>query len=443
MNPELQAQLDRLSDAFGIKRGAAHLTPRPETPSMAPAAARGVETLVPGRVIETPHGPCFVREVVYPGATLRSRYTLAACLGQPLDTLVALYPEANLADFDFARAAFLDTETSGLGGGAGAYAFMIGVGVFEPPARQPLSQGEASAAEPAFVVRQFFMRSEREERAVLHALADVLDARTSLVSFNGRSFDLPLLTNRFIMHRQTPRLTDAPHLDLLHPARRVWRQRLPSCALSSLETEVLGLRRTQADVPGWLIPTLYFQYLQSGDARDLVGVFYHNQEDILSMVTLAATLTRLLADPWAGETIHALDMAALGWTYDQAGRAVEAERAYRDALTHPLPDDVRLQTTSRLGQLLKRQARLAEAAETWQRWITSIKRSGNVKDIEPYLELAKYYEWHGDDLSSALMWTRWAEHEVEAWPRSPARRDALAALHHRGERLARKLQGVA
>ncbi|MBK6432761.1 ribonuclease H-like domain-containing protein [Candidatus Amarolinea dominans] len=247
-------------------------------------------------------------------------------------------------------------------------------------------------------------------------------------SFLQRSrFDLPLLTNRFIMHRQTPRLTTAPHLDLLHPARRVWRQRLPSCALSSLETQILGLRRDQADVPGWLIPSLYFQYLQTGDAQDLVGVFYHNLEDILSMVTLAATLTRLLADPWAGETIHALDMAALGYTYDQAGRPAEAERAYRDALSHPLPDDVRLQTYSRLGQLLKRLQRLSEAAETWQDWITHVTRSANVKDLEPYVELAKYHEWHANDCTAALMWTRWGEHEVEAWPRSPARRK-LAGL---------------
>ncbi|MBK7200210.1 MAG: ribonuclease H-like domain-containing protein [Anaerolineae bacterium] len=444
MNADLQAQLDRIADRLGISRGMTPgaTAPRPPVRPLATPTGRSIEILIPGQEIETPHGPCFVREVVYPGSTLRSRYALAACLGQPLDTLAALYPEANLDNFDFARAAFLDTETSGLGGGAGTYAFMIGVGVFEPSSGPPVSQEEASApAPPAFKVRQFFMRSEREERAVLHALAGVLDAATGLVSFNGRAFDLPLLTNRFIMHRQTPRLTTAPHLDLLHPARRVWRQRLPSCALSSLETQILGLRRDQADVPGWLIPSLYFQYLQTGDAQDLVGVFYHNLEDILSMVTLAATLTRLLADPWAGETIHALDMAALGYTYDQAGRPAEAERAYRDALSHPLPDDVRLQTYSRLGQLLKRLQRLSEAAETWQDWITHVTRSANVKDLEPYVELAKYHEWHANDCTAALMWTRWGEHEVEAWPRSPARREALAGLQHRHERLQRKLQG--
>lgn len=456
MNADLQAQLDRIADRLGIGRGMPAAAPRPadRSPS-APAAlgvARGagleIQALVPGQEIETPHGPCFVREVIYPGATLRSRYALTACLDQPLRTLAALYPEANLEHFDFARAAFLDTETSGLGGGAGTYAFMIGVGTFEPAANQTGAAGKPAdpselaadaAAGPVFKVRQFFMRSEREERAVLHALGAVLDAATGLVSFNGRAFDLPLLTNRFIMHRQAPRLTTAPHLDLLHPARRVWRQRLASCALSNLETQVLGLRRAQADVPGWLIPTLYFQYLQTGDAQDLVGVFYHNLEDILSMVTLSATLTRLLADPWAGETIHALDMAALGYTYDQAGQLAEAERAYRDALSHPLPNEVQQQTYSRLGQLLKRLQRLTEAAQVWQDWITHVTASADSRGLEPYVELAKHHEWHTNDWSAALAWTAWAEHEAAAWPRSPDQRAILASLQHRHQRLQRKI----
>lgn len=436
MDSDLQAQLDRLAARLGMTRGMGQ-------PALAPPARRAttnpIETLVPGRVIETPHGPCFAGEARYAGRALRSRYSLADCLGQPLDTLAALYPEANLDEFDFARAAFLDTETSGLGGGVGTYAFMVGVGTFEAPA-SPSGADSSAAAAPEFVVRQFFMRNESEERALLHVLAAALDACRGVVTFNGRAFDLPLLSSRFILHRQQPRLLDAPHLDLLHPARRVWRQRLSSCALGSLETHVLGLRRAQADVPGWLIPSLYFHYLQTGDGRELAGVFYHNLEDILSMVTLAATLTRLLADPWAGETVHALDMAALGWMYEQAGRHDEAERAYRRALAGPLADDARQQTYSRLGQLLKRQERWPAAAEIWQTWLTHVRRGANPRDLEPYLELAKYCEWRSNDLDGALMWTGWAEHEAAAWPRSAVQRETLAGLRRRQERLVRKQQ---
>lgn len=440
---DLAERLARLTGISGLVRGTAALNERP--PDTAPPAnrrARGVEVLVDGQVVETPHGACFVREVAYAGETVRSRYALRDCLAQRVDELARLYPDAHLDQFDFANAVFLDTETSGLAGGAGTYAFMVGVGTFEnrprvvaQPADDLSPHAPAAATEPHFVVRQFFMRHEGEERALLHALAEVLDRHSGMVTFNGRAFDLPLLSNRFVMQRQPPRLTDAPHLDLLHPARRLWRSRLASCALGSLEVEILGLQRDQADVPGWLIPNLYFQYLQTGDASELVGVFYHNHEDILSMVSLATHLARLFADPWQEEALHALDVAALAWSYDQAGRLADAERAYQHALSHTLPDDAARLTYSRYGQFLKRQERYAEAAAVWQAWITGVSGA----DVEPYVELAKYYEWHAPDLEAALMWTRWAEHEVRGWRASPARRTVLAELQHRATRLQRKL----
>ena len=449
---DLAEKLARLRGISGLVRGTAALDEQPtDKPVARRRRARGVEVLVDGQVVDTPHGACFVREVAYAGETVRSRYALRDCLTQRVDELARLYPDAHLDRFDFARAVFLDTETSGLAGGAGAYAFMVGVGAFEDRPRSGApSTGDwpteaappttpAQPAESHFVVRQFFMRHEGEERALLHALAEVLDRHSGVVTFNGRAFDLPLLSNRFIMQRQPPRLTDAPHLDLLHPARRLWRGRLPSCALGNLEIEILGLQRDQADVPGWLIPNLYFRYLQTGDASDLVGVFYHNHEDILSMVTLATHLAHLFADPWREETLYALDVAALAWSYDRAGRLADAERAYQHALSHTLPDDIARLTYSRYAQFLKRQGRFAEAATVWQAWITGV--GGAV--VEPYVELAKYYEWHTSDLEAALMWTRWAEHEVQSWRPSPARRTALAELQHRAARIERKLAGSA
>ncbi len=437
---DLAEKLARLKGISGLVRGTSGVDAPPDKPRAANRRVRGVEALLDGQVVETPHGACFVREVAYAGATVRSHYALGDCLTQRVDGLAVLYPDAHLETFDFSKAVFLDTETSGLAGGAGTYAFMVGVGTFEnraSPVLQPAGDTPAAHVfhEPHFVVRQFFMRHEGEERALLHALAELLDRHEAVVTFNGRAFDLPLLTNRFVMQRQPPRLTDAPHLDLLHPARRLWRSRLASCALGNLEVEVLGLQRDQADVPGWLIPNLYFQYLQTGDASELVGVFYHNHEDILSMVTLATHLARLFADPWQEETLHALDVAALAWSYDQTGRLGDAERAYQHALAHTLPDDVARATYSRYGQFLKRQERYAEAAAVWQAWITGVSGA----EVEPYVELAKYYEWHAPDLEAALIWTRWAEHEVRGWRPSPARRAVLAELEHRAARLQRKL----
>ena len=169
---------------------------------------------------------------------------------------------------DFAGAAFIDTETTGLGNGAGVYAFMVGVGTFETldgtdmPGEQ-VSGGPDDAVVPShFVVRQFFMRHPGEEGAVLAAVADLLRDKRLAVTFNGRGFDLPLLRGRYLQNRRLLAeramvallAESAPHLDLLMPARRLWRRRLQSCRLINLEQMILGMRRTEDDVPGALIP---------------------------------------------------------------------------------------------------------------------------------------------------------------------------------------------
>ncbi len=195
--------------------------------------------------------------------------------------------DPRLDDFDFRQAAFLDTETSGLAGGAGTFAFMVGIGMFEVVGNDTI-----------YVVRQVFMRNPAEERALLEVTASLLARCRGLVSFNGRAFDVPLLTMRYALQRQPSPLSDLPHFDLLPAARQRWRLRLPSCALSALERDILEHPRSQEDVPGWLIPSLYSDYARSAASGspsptaidDMTRVFYHNREDIVSMVPLAAML---------------------------------------------------------------------------------------------------------------------------------------------------------
>ena len=164
------------------------------------------------------------------------------------------------------------------------------------------------------------------------------------MTFNGRTFDVPLLRGRFSQNRRwlsaaaqdVPLLQNrAAHLDLLHPARRLWRRRLQSVRLINLEEQILGLGRAESDVPGSLIPYLYIQYLQTGNATEMGRIFYHNREDIVSMVPLAERLCRIFDDPFAPghrAEIHGLDMLSLGHTYESAGKlAVEAEAAFRHA----------------------------------------------------------------------------------------------------------------
>ncbi len=397
----------------------------PPVPRARPAPPLALERLIGGRVISTPHGDCLLVERFYPLDAARGPARLGdlvrlsaetAAFGHPM---AWLSPQPGLDRLDFASAVFLDTETTGLSGGAGTLVFLVGIGRFE---------GDR------FVVRQLFMRNPAEERALLHAVAAAMADSAMVVTFNGRAFDLPLLAARFRLAWQPLPLADIPHFDVLAAARRLWRWRLGSCALAHLEREVLGFERPAEDVPSWLIPTLYQRYLRDGLAEPMARVFYHNREDVLSMAALTAVLCRacLAAE---GETgLHPVDWAAVGRALEASGDWERAERAYRQALARPLPNHVRRITLARLGWLLKRQERHQEAAALWEEWITSIPGD----DVTPFLELAKHHEWRTRDVQAALMWSQWARHLVEGWPPGPERDRALSDLDYRIARLLRK-----
>jgi len=401
---------------LGLHKGTAKL--RPPAPS---PAGPGIEAVVDGEWVATPHGPCFVAETTYPLGERRGGLPLGECLTLPPAAVVACARDAALAELDWRATAFVDTETSGLAGGTGTFVFLVGVGAFD-------DQG--------FTVRQLFMPTPAEEGALLHAVAGILDRCRGLVSYNGRAFDLPLLNTRLMLNRQLPRLQDAPHLDLLFPARRLWRARLGSCALGHVEQEALDVRRQEADVPGWLIPTLYREYLRRGDASELRRVFYHNLEDVLSLVTLTAHLCRLFVpDRVPLDELPPSDRFSLGYAYEELGWAVASEAAYRQALASALPPDLRERTLQQLSFLLKRQGRREEAAHLWRLW----SEEASDAQLTPFVELAKHHEWHVMDLPEALAWTQQALRRAESWPPSPGRRLALAGLQHRLNRLQDKL----
>ncbi len=170
---------------------------------------------------------------------------------------------------DVRRMLFLDTETTGLGG-PGTYAFLVGLGFVE---------------DDAFVVRQHFIRSPDEEAAMLHAVAETLGECPTITTFNGVSFDVPLLRTRMRALGVKFSFRDILHCDLLYGARRLWQRRLPNCRLQTLEEGVLGFKR-QGDVPSGDVPGLYFDFLETGDLDSLEGVFHHNVLDIISLAAL-------------------------------------------------------------------------------------------------------------------------------------------------------------
>jgi uncharacterized protein YprB with RNaseH-like and TPR domain len=251
---------------------------------------------------------------------------------------------------------FLDTETTGLAGGTGTYAFLIGLAWWDAGGLQ---------------VEQFLMRDFAEEHSLLHELAARLAQRPVLLTFNGKSFDWPLLENRFTLTRSIapPRL--AAHLDLLHPARTLWKLRLGSVRLVELERQVLDAPRLgwhrEADVPSASIPQYYFDYLRGGPVEPIVSIVHHNQWDLRGLATLFCKMNVLLAaqDP-SSEGMDSLDLFGLSRFFQRRGDSARAQTACSQALDLGLPTEFRPVATRELALLAKRHGDHARAARLWE-----------------------------------------------------------------------------
>jgi uncharacterized protein YprB with RNaseH-like and TPR domain len=416
MRDELRQRLRELGVVKGVR----------ELVTLSPRRHLAIEDLVPGHFHTTSQGQCFVAEATYPPSHRHGDLSLSTFLDLPADVLGWVAQDGRLASANRRRVCFLDTETTGLSGGTGTMAFVVGLGFF---------------ADDGFHVRQHCLRDPGDEPAMVEALAEFVPQFEALVSFNGRAFDLPILENRFIMARMRPMTAGMPHLDLLPPARRLWRFHLSSCALSALEPAVLGVLREQDDVPSGIIPYLYRDYLRTGDAREMKRVLYHNGVDVLSMVTLAVRLGRAFADPWgagadeSNARLSGAEFLALGHWYAAEGRLAEAERAYHTALKAGLTPDLRANVLRTLGATFKQAARWSRACACWQQLALEEK-----DDVLAHVELAKYFEWHVGDLPLAAGWTRAALAQVEQWLPGLRRDALLTELQHRLARLERKME---
>ncbi|MBI5563914.1 MAG: ribonuclease H-like domain-containing protein [Chloroflexi bacterium] len=410
MPTDLRDRLKKLN----IHKGAAHLAAAPK-----PRRRRGLESLIDGEVIETDYGPAFVHIERYALDHIHGKFALGEALSQSKAVAAELAAEVD-GELDLRRAAFIDTETTGLAGGTGTFAFLVGVGTFD--------------ANDYFVVRQYFLRSPDEEPAMLLHIAETLDQCEAIVSFNGRGFDLPLLTTRFTLVRLFPHILTAPHLDLLTPSRRLWRGRLESCSLSSLEDHILAVRRDQADISGAFIPDMYFDYLRSGDASEMPRVLYHNVFDILSMVTLSTQLIQLFD---RAQTTHrnAGDLYALGkWHADHAQHD-QAEVYLLQAIDLADDPETHHAAALRLAMLYKQLERRTDAVPLWEA-VTDLPENSA---IDACVELAKYFEWHTRDLPHAVHWTQHALKLADALPSGFVRDEVRAGLEHRLERLEKKV----
>ncbi len=308
-------------------------------------------------------------------------------------------------DWDISRAAFVDTETTGLMGGAGTVAFLIGLGY---------------VAEGRFVVEQFFMQDYDVEQEMLSRLCRRLDDFDYLVSFNGKCFDGPLIASRAVINRVRQPLDDMVQVDLLHAARRIYKRRLKRCNLQTLEREVLGHTR-EGDIDGALVPVLFFEYLRSGDFGPMELVMEHNRQDIVSLLTLLCRLCWAVSAP--EELGFAQDIHSCGRLQERMGNLAEAERCYRLAAQEGG------EALRELSMLLKRTGRVEEAAALWRR----MAGEGGF-GLLPHEELAKYCEHVTGDIDGALA-------EVDAaltWLRGASGTRPAQALLRRRERLLHK-----
>lgn len=367
----------------------------------------------------TSAGPAFLRERVYSLDHCHGEVVLrgAAEVADQVWGLLGVSATCDPVSERLARTAFIDLETTGLGGGTGVVAFLVGI---------------ARVCEQRIVIRQFFLRDFCEEEALLAAVDSTLADVHILVTYNGKAFDWPLLETRYVMNRTRLTASLAGHVDLLYPSRRIWQHRLPDCRLSTIEQHVLGVRR-ESDVPGCLIPALYFGYQRSGDARPLQPVFTHNELDLLSLIALFAVLGKALTDPLGSPLRYGEDFYGLGrWCLERGLEEAGVqclERAGRDCSAAALRERILRELAAAYKRLRRRQ----DAAAVWRELI-----DGGALTLFPYVELAKHYEHAERDYERALALVQRAL-DLQFQRGERARSRDLAELQHRRERLQRKL----
>ncbi len=377
-----------------------------------PVKAPPVAEMISGRTEQVGDLEIFIAGDSYDINHVQGQVRIGDAFDSDYSKLAHYMRDASLVGFNAQKALYIDTETTGLAGGSGTMAFMVGAGYWR---------------DGKFTVDQYFLRRLEEEPAMLDHLAQLAENYQYIVSFNGKSFDIPLLNARYVMNRRLSPFIGKGHLDLIHPIRRIFRRRLADCTLGNLECRLLGLERHN-DVPGFEIPGLYFRFLR-GVWEDRMGlVFSHNLNDIVSMTALLPLLTDRLNDP-LNCIEHAADLYEAGRLFVQRGDSGLGIDCLREAIRKRLKGEACFKACCDLSTVLKREGRLAEALDLWE-WM--LKPFGHLPFA--YIELAKHHEHICKNAGIAVEYTH------KALSLDNLDRQTKADLEHRLARLKNKVQ---
>jgi uncharacterized protein len=374
-----------------------------------------VASALGGRRISTRFGECMVIDRRYESDRWHGAIQIGECTLDDLDALRVLDPA--LLQVSPRRTVFIDLETTGLCGGAGTVAFLVGCGYFDLG---------------AFQVRQFLLTSHAGERALLAAVAEFFEDADLIVTYNGKTFDVPVMETRWLFHRMEMPLEGVPHFDMLHPARRLWKHDEQGCRLSTLERTLFDVRRV-GDVPGLEIPSRFFGFVRSGDPRPLEPVLEHNRIDLVSLAAVTARAVKLARDGHDA-CRNCAEALGLGNVFDKAEHFSRAEACYGYAAQSP-DSFIRADALYRLAVRLRRDRRFADAASVWRELIDFTEPRGMRRGLlgefrQVAVEaLAIHQEHRAKDLAGAR------ELALRALEETGGARD----VRHRLDRLERKL----
>ena len=379
------------------------------TPPVAPGVSRGntdgrkMADILGGQWLESPDGAVLVVDRFYTPDRRHGRTRIGdivETLEAGVDALQVMgraWPGRDPRPYT-TQLCFFDLETTGLAGGAGTQAFLVGC---------------ACVVDGGLRIRQFLLPGFEHERALLAMLADWAAVHGTLVTFNGRTFDVPLIETRYLFHRLAFPLGNVPHLDMLHPARRLWKQRPTvagpplddeSCRLSVLERHLAGYHRV-GDVPGLEIPSRYFRFIRHGDVHPLAAVLEHNRIDLVSLALVTAQAITLINEgPQAAG--HPREALGLGRVYERSGLADNAEASYAHAAAFAArvgrEGDVRAEALRRLALCRRRAGRPSDAADAWQELLT-VPGGPSTLRREAREALAIHHEHRSRDFDTARL----------------------------------------